>query len=128
MESNNGKWSKLQELLDAQHELLSKYMCPSNELETLQDIKYELDEEIDRFKDAEPVDEITSEVIGLLAARSHKGVRTYNASMDRSDLSTKEWMIHLHEELLDASLYLMKLIKTTDEIEKINEANKVPSQ
>ena len=31
--------------------------------------------------------------------------------MDRNDLSTLEWLQHLQEELMDATLYLEKLKK-----------------
>ena len=117
MESKNGKWSKLTELLDAQHELLSKYMSPSNELEILEDLRYELNEEIERKKEEEPVDSITREVISMLSARSHKGFREYNASMDRQDLSLVDWCCHAREEALDMCIYLTKIINTQSELD-----------
>ena len=46
--------------------------------------------------------------------------------MDRGDLTNEEWMIHLYEELLDASLYLKKLINGTQRrtnLEKTNSGN-----
>lgn len=125
---NNGnglrRWEKLEELLEVQNEILTKHFGYSNEMDVLEDIRNELSEEIEKNKMTEPVDGVTAQVMGMLAARSHKGVRTYNASMDREDLSTLSWMIHLHEELLDASLYLMKMINIQVEIEKVQEAQK----
>jgi hypothetical protein len=46
--------------------------------------------------------------------------------MDREDLTREEWMNHLYEELLDASLYLKKLINATQRrtnLEKTNSGN-----
>ena len=46
--------------------------------------------------------------------------------MDREDLTREEWMTHLYEELLDASLYLKKLINATQRrtnLEKTNSGN-----
>jgi hypothetical protein len=46
--------------------------------------------------------------------------------MDREDLTREEWMNHLYEELLDASLYLKKLINGTQRrtnLEKTNSGN-----
>lgn len=49
-------------------------------------------------------------VIEDLRRRETKGLETYGTTMDRGDLSQLEWMNHLYEELLDASLYIKKLI------------------
>lgn len=46
-----------------------------------------------------------------LINREKKGLETYGTTMDRQDLSGKEWMQHLYEELLDAALYLKKLME-----------------
>lgn len=44
--------------------------------------------------------------------------------MDREDLTREEWMTHLYEELLDASLYLKKLINATQRHTNFEETNK----
>ena len=59
---------------------------------------------------------LVDEVISDLKHRELKGVETYNTTMDRTDLTQKEWLQHLYEELLDASLYTKKLIKTFDKL------------
>ena len=59
---------------------------------------------------------LVDEVINDLKHRELKGVETYNTTMDRTDLTQKEWLQHLYEELLDASLYTKKLIKTFDKL------------
>ena len=43
--------------------------------------------------------------------------------MDRNDLSREEWMNHLYEELLDASLYLKKLIDGTQRRTNLEKTN-----
>lgn len=105
------KWDKLLELLDAQYELFRTNFPESNELDVYEDVRFELVEELNKIKESEPADSITKKVVGKLAARSHKGVRAYGQSCDREDLSEIEWLQHLHEEILDSSVYCQKLIE-----------------
>lgn len=51
---------------------------------------------------------ILTSVIFDLVEREKKGLKTYGVTMDRTDLTDKEWLNHLYEELLDAVLYLKK--------------------
>jgi hypothetical protein len=60
-------------------------------------------------------DTIVDEVRKKLLQRSKVGQNKYNNNLDRSDLSLKEWQIHLQEELMDATLYLTKLIRLANE-------------
>jgi hypothetical protein len=41
--------------------------------------------------------------------RSAVGIKKYNTTMDRKDLSVDDWITHLQEELMDATIYLQKL-------------------
>ncbi len=69
---------------------------------------------------------ILASVIEDLRRRESKGLETYGTTMDREDLTREEWMNHLYEELLDASLYLKKLINGTQRrtnLEKTNSGN-----
>ena len=59
----------------------------------------------------EEQDSIVESVIGSFKQRSNVGIRKYNKTMDRNDLSTLEWLQHLQKELMDATLYLEKLKK-----------------
>mgnify|MGYP003647718171 FL=1 len=59
----------------------------------------------------EEQDSIVESVIRSYKQRSDVGIRKYNKTMDRNDLSTLEWLQHLQEELMDATLYLEKLKK-----------------
>ena len=48
-------------------------------------------------------------VCKALKEREKKGLKTYGVNTMRTDLSTLEWLQHLQEELMDASVYIEKL-------------------
>lgn len=50
-------------------------------------------------------------VVEKMHLREAKGVVTYDQTMDRTDLSRLQWLIHAQEEALDLALYLEKLIQ-----------------
>lgn len=54
-------------------------------------------------------DSIVESVITQFKARSERGIDKYEVTLDRTDLSTLEWLIHLQEELMDATLYIERL-------------------
>lgn len=56
-------------------------------------------------------DNIVESVITQFKARSQRGIDKYGATLDRTDLNTLEWLIHLQEELMDATLYIERLKK-----------------
>ena len=62
-------------------------------------------------------DSIIKKVIDKLASRSQVGLKKYGTTLDRDDLSTKEWLIHLQEELMDACGYIEKLISLIEDNE-----------
>jgi hypothetical protein len=57
------------------------------------------------------VDSIVDSVIVRFKDRSIKGIKKYNNTMDRDDLSVTEWIDHAIEEQMDNILYLTKLKK-----------------
>lgn len=57
------------------------------------------------------MDSIVTSVIEQFKTRSQMGEKKYGVNMDRDDLSYKEWITHMKEELMDAILYLEKLEK-----------------
>ena len=57
------------------------------------------------------MDIIVRSVIEQFKTRSEFGEKKYGVNMDRDDLSFKEWVTHMKEELMDAILYLEKLEK-----------------
>ena len=42
-------------------------------------------------------------------ARSQRGIEKYNTTLEREDLNLQEWLNHLQEELMDATLYIERL-------------------
>ena len=41
--------------------------------------------------------------------RSQTGIRKYNTTLEREDLNLTDWLTHLQEELMDATLYVERL-------------------
>ena len=41
--------------------------------------------------------------------RSQTGIRKYNTTLEREDLNLVDWLNHLQEELMDATLYVERL-------------------
>jgi len=56
-------------------------------------------------------DTIVEDVINKFHKRSEAGMLKYNTTLDRTDLSTLDWLTHLQEELMDAILYVERLKK-----------------
>jgi hypothetical protein len=58
----------------------------------------------------EKPDTIVKSIVSKFQQRSDVGIKKYNTTLDREDLSTEDWAIHLQEELMDATLYIEKLL------------------
>lgn len=56
-------------------------------------------------------DSIVESVLSKYKQRSEVGINKYGVTLDRTDLTDLEWLIHAQEEAMDLSLYLEKLIK-----------------
>jgi hypothetical protein len=54
-------------------------------------------------------DSIVEEVRKDLLDRSELGIKKYNTTLDRTDLSSSDWVQHAYEECLDMALYLKRL-------------------
>jgi len=54
-------------------------------------------------------DTIVESVINQFKQRSKVGIEKYGVTLDRTDLSTLEWLQHAQEEAMDLILYLEKL-------------------
>jgi len=59
-------------------------------------------------------DSIVEELLWKYKIRSRQGKKKYGTTLDRKDLSEREWLIHAQEEAMDLSLYLEKLIQEYD--------------
>ena len=58
---------------------------------------------------------IEERVIDRIRERAMRGWKTYGATMDRQDLSRREWLLHAQEEALDLAVYLEKLMRELPE-------------
>lgn len=61
-------------------------------------------------------DTIVESVIEQFKQRSETGIKKYNTTLDRTDLTRLEWMIHFREELMDGLLYLERVIQDTKKL------------
>jgi hypothetical protein len=60
------------------------------------------------------IDKIVEAVREDLLKRSEKGIEKYGVTLNRTDLSIKEWLQHAYEECLDMANYLKKSILELD--------------
>ena len=56
-------------------------------------------------------DSVLQSLLIKYCARAHEGYGKYRKTLDRDDLEFFHWCQHLQEELMDASLYLEKILK-----------------
>ena len=56
-------------------------------------------------------DSIVKSVLNKFKQRSKEGIKKYGVTLDRKDLSGLEWLNHLQEELMDATLYIERYKK-----------------
>lgn len=54
-------------------------------------------------------DSVVQSIINKFKQRSEVGIAKYNTTLDREDLTDKEWINHAQEEAMDLILYLEKL-------------------
>ena len=59
--------------------------------------------------DTQIKDSVVQSVINKFKQRSEVGIKKYNTTLDREDLTQLEWLNHLQDELMDATLYIQKL-------------------
>ena len=64
-------------------------------------------------------DTIVESVINQFKQRSEAGINKYGVTLDRTDLSTGEWIEHAIEESMDFILYLRKLKTELNDKEQI---------
>jgi hypothetical protein len=57
-------------------------------------------------------DTIVESVINQFRERSEVGINKYGVTLDRTDLSSLDWINHAQQEAMDFVLYLEKLKQT----------------
>jgi len=71
--------------------------------------------EIEKHLVDEEKDSIVEAVRADLERRSEIGIKKYNTTLDRIDLTEIDWLNHAYEEALDLALYLKKTITLKQE-------------
>ena len=59
--------------------------------------------------EAQVKDSVVQSVINKFKQRSEVGIKKYNTTLDREDLTREQWIEHAQEEAMDLILYLEKL-------------------
>ena len=59
--------------------------------------------------EAQVKDSVVQSVINKFKQRSEVGIKKYNTTLDREDLTRQDWIEHAQEEAMDLILYLEKL-------------------
>jgi hypothetical protein len=62
-----------------------------------------------KYGDFDVVDSVVESIIEKFRQRSAVGIKKYNTTLDRTDLSEDQWCNHLLEEMMDAILYCYRL-------------------
>ena len=74
------------------------------------------------------MNEIEESVIAKIRERRDAGRRKYGTTMERTDLSTRHWLVHAQEEAMDLAIYLEKIIRDDRNVmtdESLRHARKV---
>ena len=62
-----------------------------------------------RFSDVSKEKGTTEAIVDMIRSRSEFGLNKYGVSMDRTDLTTEQWIQHAIEEMLDGAQYLYRI-------------------
>ena len=73
-----------------------------------------------QIKQINMIDSIVESVLDKFKERSEEGIKKYGVTLDRKDLNGLEWLTHLQEELMDATLYIEKLKKELEHLDRMN--------
>lgn len=74
------------------------------------------------FKKKKKKDKYVQAVKEAFEQRSQTGIKKYNTTLEREDLNFLDWLQHLQEELMDATLYVERL--KTSYAEEVTKAGK----
>lgn len=63
---------------------------------------------------ADKLDPVVEAVRADLLRRSQVGIAKYGVTLDRTDLTLRDWLQHAYEEVLDQANYLKRAIMEID--------------
>jgi hypothetical protein len=69
------------------------------------------------------MDSVTKSVLDKYLDRAVAGRNKYGTDMDRKDLNVVQWLQHLQEEMMDATLYVEKLLQEQEQHERVYKVN-----
>jgi len=69
------------------------------------------------------MDSVTKSVLDKYLDRAIAGKNKYGTDMDRNDLNVVQWLQHLQEEMMDATLYVEKLLQEKEKHERVYKVN-----
>lgn len=55
------------------------------------------------------MDRFVKQVLNKYCERAEAGIEKYGTTLERTDLTSDDWLNHLQEELMDATLYIERL-------------------
>ena len=68
------------------------------------------------------IDPVVEDLVCKFRRRSLVGIQKYGTTLDENNLSLKQWVQHTQEELMDASLYLNKIIMVLQKMDDDDES------
>ena len=68
------------------------------------------------------IDTVVDSVRFKFKRRSEVGIEKYGTTLDRTDIDLVGWLTHLQEELMDATLYVERVIR--EEIDRVIDAKR----
>jgi hypothetical protein len=71
---------------------------------------------------------IENEVARKILTRAELGLKKYGTSMERNDLEELDWLKHTQEELMDACVYIERLIQDKEKELKKRSLEKLISE
>lgn len=87
-------------------------------METVKEETVQKQEVVNKETEKFEPDSIVKAIITQFEERSKFGKQKYGTTLDRTDLSVTDWIQHVIEELMDATLYLQKLKTYQEELNK----------
>ena len=67
-----------------------------------------------QITERDSMSKIEKQVCEKILQRSEVGKKKYGITMEEEILSIRQWLIHLQEELMDATVYVEKLLESVE--------------
>jgi len=67
------------------------------------------------------MDRNVTAVIAKHSNRAERGLQKYGVDTTRTDLSFADWLSHLQEELMDAAVYIERLLQESAKVKRLEQ-------